>query len=316
LTGKTLIVTSPGISKHYGQLVKNSLEQAGYSTVTLNLPAGEHYKTSKTIDMIYSTLLKNRFERSSTILALGGGVLGDMAGFAAATYQRGIPFVQIPTTLLAMVDSSVGGKTGYNHALGKNMIGAFYQPKFVLIDTQTLKTLPARELWSGLAEVLKYGFILDERFYQYCEKMLLKFGTKCPEPVLIKLIKRSCELKAWVVSKDEKESGLRAILNFGHTIGHAIETVTKYTKYTHGEAVALGMLYALKLSSLPTDKIKKLYTHIGLPTTLNKVSATALLNAMKLDKKVAQGQIRMILLKRIGKAYIQKITTEELKTIL
>jgi 3-dehydroquinate synthase len=247
---------------------------------------------------------------------LGGGVIGDLAGFAAATYQRGINFVQIPTTLLAMVDSSVGGKTGYNHALGKNMIGAFYQPKLVLIDTNTLSTLPERELWSGLAEVIKYGFILDNNFYKYCEKVLTQFGTQCPSSIVIKLITRSCELKAWVVAKDEKEAGLRAILNFGHTIGHAIETVTKYKTYTHGEAIGLGMLSALQLSGLPTDKLKKLYAHIGLPTATLRLSPDALLKAIALDKKVANGTTRMILLKRIGKAYIQKVTTEELKTIL
>lgn len=316
LTGKVLIVTNPVIHKHYGKTVATNLEKAGYTVVSLTLPAGEQYKNSKTLDSIYSTLLKNRFERSSTIIALGGGVIGDMAGFAAATYQRGISFVQIPTTLMAMVDSSVGGKTGYNHAFGKNMIGAFYQPKLVLIDTNTLTTLPEREIWSGLAEVIKYGFILDKRFYQYCEKTLTKFGTQLPSDTLSKLIARSCELKSWVVSKDEKESGLRAILNFGHTLGHALETVTKYKKYTHGEAVGLGLLYALVLSGLPIDKVKKLYTHIGLPTEVTKISSAAILTAMKLDKKVANGTIRMILLKRIGKAYIQKVTEEELKTIL
>jgi len=206
-----------------------------------------------------------------------------------------------------MVDSSVGGKTGYNHPLGKNMIGAFYQPRLVLIDTATLNTLPERELRSGLAEVIKYGLILDRRFYQYCAKELTRFGTQCPSGTLLRLITRSCELKAWVVGKDEKEAGLRAILNFGHTIGHAIETVTKYKTYTHGEAVALGMLKALTLSGLSTDSLKKLYIHLGLPTELKKLKTDQLLTAMTHDKKVAAGAIRMILLKRIGKAYVKKI---------
>src|SRR4030066_1188220 len=238
--GRVLVVPNETVGPLYLETLLKQLTP--WSPVCVVLPDGEAYKTLDVLNDIYTALLKNHCDRKTTLIALGGGVVGHMTGFAAATYQRGVPFIQVPTTLLAQVDSSVGGKTGVNHPLGKNMIGAFYQPSLVCIDVDTLKTLPKREFRAGIAEVIKYGVIADSRLFDYLtdhKDEILSLGDR-----IINIIKRSCEIKADVVSKDERESGLRAILNFGHTIGHALETVTDYKKYLHGEAVAIGMCLA------------------------------------------------------------------------
>ena len=241
------MVTNPVVGAYYLEPVRNALADAGYDVYVVEIPDGEEYKNFETLKSIYDSLIEFGFDRSSLIVALGGGVVGDIAGFAAATYLRGIPFVQVPTTLLAQVDSSVGGKTGINHEKGKNLIGAFYQPGFVLIDTSTLDTLPEREYLSGLAEVAKYGIVLDGNLFDFMSANAGKLLDRDKESLLT-VIKRSCSIKASIVEKDEKEAGLRAVLNYGHTIGHAVETLTCYKRYTHGEAVAIGMAQAARFS--------------------------------------------------------------------
>jgi 3-dehydroquinate synthase len=242
---KVLVVSNPAIFRKYGESAIASLKAAGFETYSCILPAGERYKTLTSVQKIYNAALSNRLERSSTLVALGGGVIGDMTGFAAATWLRGINFVQVPTTLLAMVDAAIGGKTGVNHPQGKNLIGAFYQPRLVLIDPQVLKTLPVREFRAGMAEVIKYGVIWDaELFAQLEASKRLDQLRYLDEGLLPEILKKSCQAKADVVSKDEKEAGLRAILNYGHTIGHAVESLTGYRAVNHGEAVAIGMVAA------------------------------------------------------------------------
>ncbi len=243
---KMALVTNPTIKKLYGRRIVDSLKAAGFLVMSVEVPDGEQYKNLDWANAIYTALLTNGFDRKSALVAFGGGVIGDLTGFAAATFMRGVPFVQVPTTLLAMVDSSVGGKTGVNHPMGKNMIGAFYQPKKVLMDLGVLKTLPREEFLSGMAEVIKYGVILDAGFFDYLERNRDRILSLEPD-ALTHIIKRSCEIKAEVVSKDEREGGLRAILNFGHTVGHAVETAEHYTM-RHGEAVAIGMVYASRLA--------------------------------------------------------------------
>jgi len=240
LSPKIAIVSNPTVFSLYGKTVLNAIKKARFDAVTVIIPDGETYKDLMWLQHIYKELLTHKLDRSSALIALGGGVVGDITGFAASTYMRGISYIQIPTTLLAQVDSSVGGKTGVNHKLGKNMIGTFWQPRLVWIDVDTLKTLPKKELVAGIAEVIKYGVIYDEALFHTLEAKKDKI-LNLDRKVLVHIIKRSCEIKADVVSKDERESGLRSILNFGHTIGHAIETATDYKKYLHGEAVALGM---------------------------------------------------------------------------
>ena len=243
---KVAVVTNPTVKHLYGKQVIASLKSAGFLVMSIDVPDGEKYKNLDWANAIYTALLTNSFDRRSLLVALGGGVIGDLTGFAAATFMRGIPFVQIPTTLLAMVDSSVGGKTGVNHAMGKNMIGAFYQPRKVLMDLEVLKSLPREEFLSGMAEVIKYGVISDAAFFEFLEQnreAVLNLDSEA----LAHIVQRSCEIKAEVVSKDEREGGLRAILNFGHTVGHAIETAENYTM-RHGEAVAIGMVYASRLA--------------------------------------------------------------------
>ncbi|HUI67662.1 MAG TPA: 3-dehydroquinate synthase [Nitrospirota bacterium] len=310
---KIAIITNPTIKKLYGQRVADSLTTAGFQVLSIEIPDGEQYKTLDWANAIYSALLINSFDRKSALVSLGGGVIGDLAGFAAATFMRGVPFVQVPTTLLAMVDSSVGGKTGVNHAMGKNMIGAFYQPRKVLMDLDVLKSLPQAEFLAGMAEVIKYGVIWDASFFESLDRKREKILALDPD-ALSHIIHRSCEIKAEVVSKDEREGGLRAILNFGHTVGHAIETAENYTM-RHGEAVAIGMVYASKLAhktglcdaSVP-ERVVKLIKSYGLPTNLaalsRKPSVTELMDTMQIDKKAEGGKVKFVLPKKIGEVVV------------
>src|SRR4030065_1490347 len=240
LSPKIAIVSNPTVYPLYGAVVEKSLKKAAFDVLSVSIPDGEEYKDLLCAEHVFNILLKAKLDRSSALVALGGGVIGDITGFAASTYMRGISYIQVPTTLLAQVDSSVGGKTGVNHRLGKNMIGTFWQPRLVWIDAETLKTLPERELLSGIAEAIKYGVIQDKELFDFLEVNRDKI-LNLNKDALTHIIKRSCEIKAEVVSKDEREAGLRAILNYGHTIGHAIETVTEYKKYLHCEGVGIGM---------------------------------------------------------------------------
>ena len=306
---KVLLVSNPVIFKKYGERANAALKLVGYEVSSCTLPAGERYKTLKSLQKIYDIALENRLERSSTIVALGGGVIGDMAGFAAATWLRGINVVQVPTSLLAMVDSSVGGKTGVNHPQGKNLIGAFHQPRFVLIDPSVLKTLPPREFRAGMAEVIKYGIIWDvELFAKLEESKRLDQMRYVDEELLQIILSRSCQAKAAVVSKDEKEAGLRAILNYGHTIGHAVESLTGYKLVNHGEAVAIGMVAAGQIAVQlqmwkPADAERQdaLIQKAGLPTKLpNVLDIEAILDTLQTDKKVEAGKVRFVLPTQIG----------------
>jgi 3-dehydroquinate synthase len=306
---KVLVVSNPVVFKHYGGIAIASLKSAGFDVYTCILPAGERYKSLNSIQKIYDVALEHRLERSSTMVALGGGVIGDMTGFAAATWLRGINFVQVPTTLLAMVDASVGGKTGVNHPQGKNLIGAFYQPRLVLIDPEILKTLPVREFRAGMAEVIKYGVIWDAGlFSQMEESKRLDQMRYLNEGLLTEILNKSCQAKADVVSKDEKEAGLRAILNYGHTIGHAVESLTGYRIVNHGEAVAIGMVAAGEIAvhlqlwdKESTQRQDALIKKAGLPTRLPAgLDIDAIADVLQTDKKVKAGKVRFILPTQIG----------------
>lgn len=306
---KVLVVSNPVIFRKYGKRAIAALELVGYEVSSCTLPAGERYKTLKSIQKIYDVALQNRLERSSTIVALGGGVVGDMAGFAAATWLRGINLVQVPTSLLAMVDSAVGGKTGVNHPQGKNLIGAFHQPRFVLIDPLVLKTLPPREFRAGMAEVIKYGIIWDAQLFSKLEEAKRLDQLRYVDEDLLELILScSCQAKADVVSKDEKEAGLRAILNYGHTIGHAVESLTGYKLVNHGEAVAIGMVaagqIAVQLKMWKPDDAQRqdaLIQKAGLPTQLpNVLDIEAIIDTLQTDKKVKDGRVRFVLPTQIG----------------
>ncbi|OUL35064.1 3-dehydroquinate synthase [Nostoc sp. 106C] len=306
---KVLLVSNPTIFKHYGERATASLTAAGFEVASSILPAGERYKNLNSIQKLYDTALENRLERSSTIVALGGGVIGDMAGFAAATWLRGINVVQVPTTLLAMVDSAIGGKTGVNHPQGKNLIGAFYQPRLVLIDPDVLKTLPVREFRAGMAEVIKYGVIWDAELFVQMEASKHLNQLRYIKPELIDaILTRSCQAKADVVSKDEKEAGLRAILNYGHTIGHAVESLTGYRVVNHGEAVGIGMVAAGQIAvelrmwqKEDTERQNALIQKAGLLTQLpSGVDIEAIVKALQLDKKVKAGKVRFVLPTQIG----------------
>lgn len=304
------IVTNTTVAPLYLEKLSKTLRDAGVTVIEIILPDGEAYKNAETLNLIYDALLKNRCERSTTLIALGGGVIGDLTGYAAATYLRGVPFIQIPTTLLSQVDSSVGGKTGINHPLGKNMIGTFYQPKLVLADTDTLRTLPQRELSAGLAEVIKYGLIRDADFFDWLEVNISKL-ISLDEAAISYAIYRSCENKAEVVAADEHETGERALLNLGHTFGHAIENAMGYGVWLHGEAVAAGTIMAADLSQrmgwLKMDeftRILNLLNASNLPLKAPKLGADRYLDLMASDKKVADGKIRLVLQQGIGKAVI------------
>ena len=303
------IITDTNVGKRYAKAVFNSLATAAFLPSLIIVQPGEQAKSLKTVQACYDQLALHRLERKSFIVALGGGVVGDLAGFVAATYLRGLAFVQVPTTLLAQVDSSVGGKVGVNLKSGKNLVGAFYQPRLVLCDLDTLKTLPDREFRAGLAEVIKYGIIYDARLFAQIERDMSKMLKREPR-MLATVIARCCQIKAEVVGRDETDGGPRAILNFGHTIGHAIENISGYGKYLHGEAIAIGQVVAARLShkvlGLPgrdVERIENLFRRAGLPVHagLNSSKRQKLLNAMRLDKKVSDGEIKFVLAKRIGR---------------
>ncbi len=304
------VVTNTTVAPLYLDKLTQTLESAGVTVIPIVLPDGEAYKNAETLSKIYDALLQNRCERSTTLVALGGGVIGDLTGYAAATYLRGVPFIQIPTTLLSQVDSSVGGKTGINHPLGKNMIGAFYQPQLVLADIDTLKTLPPREFSAGMAEVIKYGLIRDAEFFDWLETNIVKLMAQ-DEAAISEAIYRSCQNKAEVVARDEHENGERALLNLGHTFGHAIENAMGYGVWLHGEAVAAGTMMAADLSRrmgwLTDAEIKRMHailTAANLPLDPPKLGADKYLELMQLDKKVSDGKIRLILQQGIGKSVI------------
>ena len=309
INGKQVcIVTNETVAPLYVHDLEKTF--SGFDLIKLILPDGEDHKNLDTLARIYDFLLENNFSRSSTLVALGGGVIGDICGFAAATYQRGIRYIQIPTTLLSQVDSSVGGKTGVNRPLGKNMVGAFYQPQCVVIDTSTLTTLPDRELKAGLAEIIKYGLINNLQFLAWLESNLHELLGRNPDSLQY-AIQISCEEKAAIVAKDETEGGIRAILNFGHTFGHAIETALGYGTWLHGEAVAAGMVMAAELSRRvgyltenDVQKVKGLLELAGLPVNSPPIDTATYIRLMKKDKKAQHGEMRFILLKSLGKAVI------------
>jgi 3-dehydroquinate synthase len=320
---KVLLISNPEIFSYYGKTAIASLKTAGFEVYTHLIAAGEPYKTLESVRQIYNIAFENHFERSSTFIALGGGVIGDMTGFAAATWLRGVNFVQVPTSLLAMVDAAIGGKTGVNHPQGKNLIGAFYQPKLVAIDPNVLKTLPTREFRAGIAEVIKYGIIWDADLFHKLEraKTIDSFEKINPE-LLQTILVRSAKVKADVVSKDEKEAGLRAILNYGHTIGHAVESLTNYQSFVHGEAVAIGMVTAGKIATLmgnwsvqeakrQNELIKKARLPLKIPSQLNK---QAIIAALQNDKKVKAGKVRFVIPSEIGLATISdQVTTRAIE---
>ncbi|HYA32011.1 MAG TPA: 3-dehydroquinate synthase [Thermodesulfovibrionales bacterium] len=304
---RMVIVSNPTVYGLHGKALLSALSSAGFDAPVILVPDGEEYKELLWAYYIYGGLLKQKLDRASAVVALGGGVIGDISGFVASTYMRGISFIQVPTTLLAQVDSSVGGKTGVNHPLGKNMIGTFHQPRIVWADVSTLRTLPRRELLAGMAEVIKYGVICDEALFRFLEEKREKI-LGLDGGAVEHLVKRSCEIKADVVSKDERETGLRAILNYGHTVGHAIETVTGYSEYLHGEAVAIGMCLEAEISSLlgimdrrEVERIRSLVTSYGLPCRMpSEIDAGGLTAAMLHDKKTVAGRLKFILPERIG----------------
>ena len=307
---RIVLITHPFLCQLYGDKLSSGFKDQGWATDVIEVPEGETSKTLKQAEKIYDRLLELKCDRKSVLVALGGGVIGDLVGFVAATYQRGIPFVQVPTTLLSQVDSSVGGKTAVNHPRGKNMIGAFYQPRLVIADLDTLQSLPKNEFRAGLAEVIKYGVIYDADLFDYLEKnveKILKLDKKC----LAHIIKTSCAIKADVVEKDERESHYRMILNFGHTLGHAIEALTHYSQFIHGEAVAIGMVCAAKLShqlgkcseEVPI-RIKELVKKCGLPADLPDLDSQSIIESLYHDKKTMNNKIKFILVKEIGKIEI------------
>jgi 3-dehydroquinate synthase len=302
-----LVISDKNVGILYGNALLILLKQAGFQAKIIFVVPGEGSKSMAVADGIYTKAIELGLDRKSPIVALGGGVVGDLAGFVAATYMRGVPFIQIPTSLLAQVDSSVGGKVAVNHRLGKNLIGAFYQPSAVFIDLEMLKTLPNREIYTGLAEIIKYGIIYDQKFFSYldqhAEKILALEST-----VLSHIIHRSCEIKAEVVSQDEKESGLRIILNFGHTLAHAIESETNYELYNHGEAVAIGMYGAARLSyklgliqTTEVDQVKKILQKFHLPIQAQCCTVAGLFKSIFHDKKAVNGKVKWVLMESIGK---------------
>lgn len=325
---KMLLISNPEVCGYYGDAAIASLQAAGFTVGYHEIPAGEPYKTLQSIEAIYDKCLALQLERSSTLVALGGGVIGDMTGFAAATWLRGVNFVQVPTSLLAMVDASVGGKTGVNHPQGKNLIGAFYQPRLVLIDPEVLPTLPVRELRAGMAEVIKYGVIWDRELFERLEAaagLATYADLQAAGDLLPEILRRSCQAKADVVAKDEKEGGLRAILNYGHTVGHAIESLTGYGQFVHGEAVAMGMVAAGRLAvamefwdegdAVRQERLlQKTQLPTGIPASL---SATAIAAACQTDKKVRAGKIRFVLPQGLGTTVLcDRVASHRLLAVL
>lgn len=320
---RVVIITHPSINELYGEEVAESLKDQGWATHIIEVPEGESSKNLNQTEKLYDQLLEMKCDRKSALIALGGGVIGDLVGFVAATYQRGVPFIQIPTTLLSQVDSSVGGKTAVNHPKGKNMIGSFYQPQFVIADLETLRTLPANEFRAGLAEIVKYGVISDAKLFEFLEinfKKILKLDHEC----LAHVIETSCAIKARVVEKDERESHYRMILNFGHTLGHAIESLTGYSRFIHGEAVAIGMVHAAKLShsmgkcsgEVPW-KLEGLLKNMGLPVEMPELNSSAVIESLYHDKKTMDQKIKFILVKKFGSVEIvNRMPEEEILKIL
>jgi 3-dehydroquinate synthase len=309
LTAKVVIITNPIVKKLHGNTLRQGLTRDGFQVIVLEVPDGEEQKSLDTAGRLYHELTNHYAERTTSILALGGGVIGDLAGFVAATYLRGVPLVQIPTTLLAQVDSSIGGKVAVNHEQLKNKIGAFYQPRLVITDIDTLKTLPAKELANGLAEVIKSAVIWDKDFFAYLESNLDRIKS-LDTGLLEETVSRTARIKAEIVEKDERDLGLRGILNYGHTIGHAIESASDF-KMEHGEAIAIGMLAAGRISNQlgkldrkGLDRLKRIIEKAGLPTEIPSLEAKGLLQSMKHDKKVLEGRIRFVLPISIGKALI------------
>lgn len=315
---QVMVISNPTVEALYGKQVVTSLSEAGFQPSFALMQDGEQYKTLDSAMQLYDQALSLGLDRKSFIVALGGGVVGDMAGFVAATYMRGIPFVQVPTTMLAQVDSSVGGKVAVNHPRGKNIIGSFYQPRLVWADVDVLKTLPVEELRAGLAEVIKYGLIWDGNFFSYLENRFREILSLNPED-LREIVKQSCAVKAQVVAQDEREGGLRAILNLGHTFGHALEALTHYRVYRHGEAVAVGMVIACKVSrelglfsAEELNRVKGVIRSFGLPVEDRKVGAQDMLASMYHDKKAEAGRIKYVIPETIGRVRITSAIPEEL----
>ena len=321
-SARITVVTNPTVAALFLKRVTDSLDQAGFHTRSIEIADGEEHKNLASLASIYDRLLEDGVDRGSAIVALGGGVVGDVTGFAAATILRGVPYVQIPTTLLAQVDSSVGGKTAINHARGKNLIGAFYQPRLVLCDIETLATLPRREFLAGLAEVLKYGVILDRDLFALIEERLDAILAQ-DRDLLVRIVKRSCELKAMVVGRDERESDYRAILNFGHTLAHAVENLTAYNTYLHGEAVALGMVAAARVSHARghcgadvVERIERLLERAGLPVVVpTSLAAGDLAQAIEHDKKARDGKVKFVCVDEIGRTSFEHMTTAEIVSV-
>jgi len=325
LGARCAIISDRNVAPRFGNKIQRSLAETGFDPVLITVPAGETAKSLRSVQLCYDQLAVHRLERKSFIVALGGGVVGDLAGFVAATYLRGVPFIQVPTTLLAQVDSSVGGKVGVNLKAGKNLVGAFYQPRWVLCDLDTLASLPPREFRAGLAEVIKYGIIRDAALFGRLERELPGILKRDPK-ILAAIVARCCEIKAEVVGRDETEGGLRAILNFGHTIGHALEAISSYGKYLHGEAISIGQVAAAEISAhalgLPArdvERIRNLFHRAGLPVRvkLSTAQRQKLFAAMRLDKKVSGGEIKFVLAKRIGGVvWGQKVPDTTIQKIL
>lgn len=315
---KILIISDEQVAPLYGQEVKETLEEKGWIPSSYLIPPGEESKNLEEVEKIYHLLITHDFDRTAAILALGGGVVGDLAGFVSSTYLRGISFYQVPTTLLAMVDSSVGGKVGVNHPLGKNLIGSFYQPRKVIMDIETLKTLPQREFRSGLAEAIKYGMIWDTDFFSFYEEHIAELLQLQEEP-LIHVIHKSCAIKAQVVSRDEREEGIRAILNYGHTLGHALEAATHYRRFLHGEAVSLGISFVLEMAlglemidSRLVKRQRSLLKRAGLPIHICDISYQDILKHIYHDKKRVKGVLRFVVPVQMGKVEQVNISDEVL----
>jgi 3-dehydroquinate synthase len=316
---RVAVLTGTTVGELYGERVAASLHHSGFDPITITIPDGEEHKNLAWLAFLYDRLIEARIDRDSALIALGGGVIGDLAGFAAATFLRGVPFVQVPTTLLAQVDASVGGKTGVNHPAGKNLIGAFYQPRLVLIDVAVLRTLPRRELAAGLAEVIKYGVILDPALFELLEERL-DHVLHGDADLLVQIVGACCRLKAEVVREDETERGYRAVLNFGHTLGHAVEALTEYRRFLHGEAVAIGMAFAARLSqarahcdAATTQRLRRLLKHAGLPTDVpGDLGPDALAAAIATDKKTRDGKVQFVCIERIGKTRFEYLSGVEI----
>lgn len=321
LVNKNLVITNPTVNKYYGETVKESLQQSGIETKIVEVPDGEEYKSYQSAYRLYGMMIEQKMDRTSTVISLGGGVIGDLSGFVAATYMRGISFVQIPTTLLAQVDASIGGKVAVNHPKGKNLIGAFYQPKFVLIDISTLDTLPMRDIRSGMVELIKHGMIMDKPLFEKVESEVQRV-IELDKDLMVELVAQSCRDKGKIVEEDERESGIRAILNYGHTFAHVIEALTDYREYRHGESVSIGIAcagrLAVNIGLLDEEEHRRqleLLNAIGLSTKFPEIESERVLETMYLDKKVRGGKLRFILQKSIGEVIItDKITDEQVIT--